>query len=1004
MQTISARIVKYKSALAEYGITVEKGNGALKSTFEVLTELKPKWDAMSDAERVALGNTLAGTNQFKVLASVMTNFQTALNANTTALNSENSAMEENDKYMQGIEAGGQRLAATFEQLATKVISSELITALQNLGTTILELVNNPVGRFIIQWGLLSGVLIGAITIFGTIITKIGAMMTAMTAMGGAIAGVASVAAPLAVGLGFVVAAVWNIYQAVKEANPPLSEIKENISALSTEIQTNKDRLDELNATPWYDRTKEIQNEIYQLTIENEKLEQQKQLQEDLAKKTALKEASKDITFSQSTAMALEVTYHDPYIEEVLHTTTYEAYNLAEALERVNQEIEREGFLVDSYIEKDLPQELRTIRDVTKDSGTAYKELTELLQRANDEISKQGKLAKGTQEEILNNNEVLQNLIELYNDLGEDAPAALKALVKEFGNYTTAVNDARRYGTGLAGEVAKAAIHQLDLARATHKATDEFVKLTAQEKIFNNTKLSVNDKIKALEKLAIAYGVNAEAAYAAFAPFALENYSLELGGETHLFEKIKGGKPLFDVAEVTSQIESAFNKLITSPITEDNNDDNGDGTGTKTDRIKQAAEAEYKLAQHYLNMGWRDEKWYYDEIERIANTYYLNVAGYEYDYWKLEEEFTKGRIKLAEQEEERKEAALKEFHEKVQEFLEKREKEMQRQFDLLDHNLAMEYINEDEYYTQLQALAEKYYKGNEKYLSEWESVQERIHEHQVKVAVEGLEYLDKKFQEQIDLFNDYENKINDLYDDEKKKLEDTNAELEKKIEYEKLLDNLAKARAQRRLVYKDGAFQYVQDVGAISSAQLAIDEFNRKQEATAKSEALDRGRAKSLAMNTANKDSAILARMAETSAKWHTVSPQEQKELLRQNDDLASQLSSNARRRYDDITGVWSAYADGTINANGGLSLVGEHGAELRVLNSGDGILPADITKNLFAWGKVSPTSVISNLIDRASASNTITIGNISLPSVTNAQEFVSGLKNIAYQYAYQRGV
>lgn len=60
LSTIAARIVKNQDALAEYGIQVEKIDGSLKSTFDVLSELKPKWDAMTDAQRVALGDTIAG--------------------------------------------------------------------------------------------------------------------------------------------------------------------------------------------------------------------------------------------------------------------------------------------------------------------------------------------------------------------------------------------------------------------------------------------------------------------------------------------------------------------------------------------------------------------------------------------------------------------------------------------------------------------------------------------------------------------------------------------------------------------------------------------------------------------------------------------------------------------------------------------------------------------------------------------------------------------------------
>ena len=92
------------------------------------------------------------------------------------------------------------------------------------------------------------------------------------------------------------------------------------------------------------------------------------------------------------------------------------------------------------------------------------------------------------------------------------------------------------------------------------------------------------------------------------------------------------------------------------------------------------------------------------------------------------------------------------------------------------------------------------------------------------------------------------------------------------------------------------------------------------------------------------------------------------------------------------------HANGTISAPGGLSLVGERGPELRVLNSGDGIIPADATRNLWDWASYNPKDVLG----RIGSDNIFHIGNISLPNVKDAQSFVTGLKQLAYQRAYKR--
>ena len=90
------------------------------------------------------------------------------------------------------------------------------------------------------------------------------------------------------------------------------------------------------------------------------------------------------------------------------------------------------------------------------------------------------------------------------------------------------------------------------------------------------------------------------------------------------------------------------------------------------------------------------------------------------------------------------------------------------------------------------------------------------------------------------------------------------------------------------------------------------------------------------------------------------------------------------------------HANGTLSAEPGLSLVGERGPELRVLGGGEGIIPADITRNLWNWGKINPNAFAQSM------NNVFNIDNLSLPSVTNAQNFITGLRQMAYQRAYKR--
>ena len=90
------------------------------------------------------------------------------------------------------------------------------------------------------------------------------------------------------------------------------------------------------------------------------------------------------------------------------------------------------------------------------------------------------------------------------------------------------------------------------------------------------------------------------------------------------------------------------------------------------------------------------------------------------------------------------------------------------------------------------------------------------------------------------------------------------------------------------------------------------------------------------------------------------------------------------------------HAEGTLGTPGGLSLVGEQGPELRVLGQGDGVLPADITRNLWDWGKINPNNIGGN------TTHIFNIDNLTLPNANDAKSLVAGLKNLAYQRAYKR--
>ena len=137
---------------------------------------------------------------------------------------------------------------------------------------------------------------------------------------------------------------------------------------------------------------------------------------------------------------------------------------------------------------------------------------------------------------------------------------------------------------------------------------------------------------------------------------------------------------------------------------------------------------------------------------------------------------------------------------------------------------------------------------------------------------------------------------------------------------------------------------------------------------------------------------IKQKMKENSEAWWKTDSQEEKDRLhKENLYLNSLLETPGKYYNGQYYYGTDKYASGTKNANGGLSVVGENGPELRVLNRGDGIIPSALTSNLMKWGKFSPDKWprewfgrLQPVINPSStmSSNNFNISNLTLPNIS----------------------
>lgn len=468
-------------------------------------------------------------------------------------------------------------------------------------------------------------------------------------------------------------------------------------------------------------------------------------------------------------------------------------------------------------------------------------------------------------------------------------------------------------------------------------------------------------------------------------------------------------------------------------------------------------------------------------------------------------------------------------------------ELMRQIDALQQQGLIDY----EYYLDqrkeiTQEILELQKEIADQQREEAEEAAEAAHD----AYIEGLErqqdayekffsYMADKIQEEIDALEEQRDREEEYWDEKIEALQEQNDEIERQIQLEQLQASLAAARQSKVMVYKDGRFQYIQDIDEISEAQANLESYQREEALRQEVENLEKLKEQALA----SIDQQIKA-WEEYKEQWSSVvdNYQEEQDRLLIEQELGIELEGDLwKERLDNLESYVSQYenlmarlsaaasggfatgggsynedgwntdyissgglsgigdewankvsgssggskgssssnkgssstpsrsdpdyehyyflkdngapswviqgekervesgikdkytrpagsymtsqgynntsitknARGTLNAPDGISLVGEEGPELRVLSRGDGIIPADVTKNLWSWGEMSPYDFMNKITAYQSMggktiTNTIENLNISLPNVKNGEEFAQYCKENLWRTAVQR--
>lgn len=1142
----------------KHNIAIYDQDGQLRTLYDILTDVSKIWGTLSKNEQAYYLNQQAGANQTQNLAAILSNFQTALDATSEAYNSTGSAAQENSRYMESLEAKTVQLKATFQDLSNNVIDSELVKSLLDLANSFLGLVNTPVGQFVTQIGLLTGAgwglvqLLKAMNIVDSVVMSFKRLALLLPVVKGAMAGtittttllntVLATSLPLVAGLAAAFVAFNVIAPKVskwwKNLTGDIETMDSNIQEATSKLEANKSKLEELNNVPYDNRTSEINEEIEALERENA------ELQNNIDKWNEKKGQSQVKDVRSDYAGEPNITY------DVGGTGIYvEANNFAEAIDKANDELKKhkivlrdvEGNIIDTadalvalnseevdseeninnlmnrYAE--LNKKLQDNGSLTADEKVEYVNLASTLHdysaRLQEASDNGGELSSTEQTQIGVINEHVNSLI--------DAANAAYSVSASFDGTTVSMDGASFTLAELTSGM-QANSEQVELLKAKYPEFIQYIKQT--ETGFMLESNAILTAAASGDTWAIAMANTQKAVteqYIKYARIRMRELYAELQvygklGDTEMYLKVYNAYYEWDDAikqanASLSSLDGAIktgNSVVqsrTSGINTNTSSTKKNTSATKdnTDAIKEQTDALKEQLSLLDDRAWFLEQQLPDVSDDEGDEKELN------QYADLQNK----RVAIF------KEAQIK-IHALAEAF---RAQGMSEDDEALRELGKLWWQYENDIRDALNSISDANKDAAERAQQEWEDALEaqiEALEEQQSIYEKFFSYMEKQIDKEIAALQEERDKEEEYWDAKIDALEAENDAIERQIELEQLQNALAQAKQTKVMVYKDGRFQYIEDLDAINEAQTNLESYQREEALRQEVENLEQLKNQALASideqiqgweeykeqwssvvehyqeeqdrliieqelgielegelwkerldnleDYVEQYEALLERLAAAQSMANSGlgtitgnkkpgqvienpgvigggggsssddddvvypvgpghsggvtnndgswSPFPGGPVYRDDDDdggygggsSGGGSSSSSGKDYPDKPSqdisdeAWHDYIDsggkyssGTFSANSGISLVGEEGPELRLLNSGDGILPADITKNLWAWGAMTPSEMMNNLSNFGSnLGNIINIMidkfNPNLPNVTNGEEFATYLK------------
>lgn len=984
-------------------VALKDSEGQMRSTYDILNEIKDTWDKMSEAQKQSLGLQIAQKNQYEVFASTMENFGAAQDAYKTALNSSGSAMKENAAYAESLEYKIQMLKKSFQNLANSVASSDLLKQTIDMGTALLEFANTDIGTAIIQLGLFTTAVIAANKVIpafmsATMIKKTGSAFSYFFLSLSKGVGVVNKLKIALSALSQIIKA--NPIGVVITAGMALYKVFDYIAGSADrareKTQGFKDKLDEINSKI---QDLEFQKSSAGTTAAIANLDEQIERYKELAKQQEiLIQQAKQTEFSKTVwggGYEREDGGAKLNAEQLLHEYKLVSKDLSNQTSENSKDFQKQSQYLAELKEKitEASVELTEYKNAGVDIGEANQKLIDFADKLN------GITSKSTQ-----------------------SVSALSLVTQQFASSLKVEGDAYVFVTEAAKEAARV------------QKQNEYDKTEAT--------------LKQVQARIAAYQSEANAQLALAGAGGIEKYGYSKRDLPRLTNQIAQQKAQ---GIDTSQLEKKYADYQTYYSTKDTLqliqnqidaiNDIGVSTGdTRTSISTGGGTSTVKTAQEKAEESLKAQHEAYQKI----------ISDMEYQLYIAEKNGASDEERI-------------QMMQKIQEMLLSQRTIYEKQGLASNHeyiqNLNKQWWSYADDIKDIQdEITENVKKAQEEQLENLKN--------SLDAQLTLLGYLKDERVSAID------EQIAQL-EKEKDALKERNDEIADGIELQRLEDALQAAKQKKVRIWKSGiGWTYEQDVEAVRQAQEELDEYKRNQQQEAEEKRIDEEIAKledykqqweDVVDNYEKQQNILLNEQTIGKNKEYQNIKDRIKNLedfkneytriineinnlqIRQNymgagagaglssgggggggsSSSSTDNRSNQKKYLDNLVSSGTAgqkkwaqsqiaqgkYATGSLSVpQSGLSLVGEQGRELRVLNQGDGIIPNKLTENLMNLGRynIPQLANIMNTVNQKDSSNNMNIQNltVALPnirdnsSVETIQRALLDLPNKLKQKAY----